>query len=405
MSVAGGSESTSESDTQTDNSKPKRRQPRLSRPDRSRIKESNAMRTRMRTRSSSTPSRNRRKISSSTSSSTLSEKQPFDVKLLTEEQSSNINAPYLDLTMEKTEKIMADAGKTVVTTKDLIQLPITYPHVQTLSLDDLFPSIQNISISKLFNSNQQFRDELKGAIRYDIFTNEPQNQQLPEKVKDILLHPDSSLQGSWTQQITQTKMQIQTQIQTQTNLSSTTLVMPRLTQVLSTYLGSDNAPTGEEFMSAIARLCNPSIPNSTSTISSSYHWIDIIGIKNRKITHSWHQDTAIHCEKKNIYTVMLGFPPTNDYSGTGVFSHVVKLKYPRIRHDPTTEKNEESISPPKTMLAGDPVLYTDDIPSKYIIRPTYEPGHEILFYKDVDVLHSAPDVAYRSSVMRFMNIG
>ena len=101
---------------------------------------------------------------------------------------------------------------------------------------------------------------------------------------------------------------------------------------------------------------------------------------------------------------MLGFPPHNDYSGTGVFSHVVNLKYPRIRPPPENLNGDNDIQVYNRM-AGEPVLYMENIPSKHIIRPIYVPGKEILFYRDVDVLHSAPDVAYRSSVMRFMNIG
>jgi hypothetical protein len=42
------------------------------------------------------------------------------------------------------------------------------------------------------------------------------------------------------------------------------------------------------------------------------------------------------------------------------------------------------------------------IDEHHIVRPSYAPGRELLMYRDIDVLHSSPDVAYRTSVMRFM---
>jgi hypothetical protein len=43
-----------------------------------------------------------------------------------------------------------------------------------------------------------------------------------------------------------------------------------------------------------------------------------------------------------------------------------------------------------------------DVDEQYIVRPKFAEGREIIVYRDVDVLHSSPDVAYRASVMRFM---
>lgn len=50
--------------------------------------------------------------------------------------------------------------------------------------------------------------------------------------------------------------------------------------------------------------------------------IDIVNIGRLKVAHSWHQDSGLEA-----MTVMLGFPKENHYSGTGVFSHGVKLSH------------------------------------------------------------------------------
>lgn len=368
----------------------------------------------------SRPTRNRRVTSSSGSSSTattsepIQKRQPFDPVELTKIQEENSVAPFLDLRGENSShNNNCENSENRSSSKVTVDLdtPITYPHFQTRSLDDLFPSSLDLNFSHKFNTCQEFRDDLKQAMRMDVFLGESKNDNLSDKVKEILLHPDSSLQGSWTHlPLSNHSNDSDDDNEDSSSITmlhnyKTTLSMPRLTKVLSTYLGP-NAPTGEQFMSTIAQLCNPTALETNS--QSSYHWIDIIGIKNRQISHSWHQDTAIlPLHTKHIYTVMLGFPPTDEYCGTGVFSHVVNLKYPRVRPPPSANSNNDNNNDDHdyNMLAGDPVLYTPEIAQEYIIRPCYEPGKEILFYRDVDVLHSAPDVAYRSSVMRFMNIG
>jgi len=86
---------------------------------------------------------------------------------------------------------------------------------------------------------------------------------------------------------------------------------------------------------------------------------------------------------------MLGFPcQDQDDNCAGVFSHVVKLA-------------EEHIAP-EGHNVNEPLLFQGTVDQKYIVRPVFGLGKEILRYRDVDVLHSAPDVQYRSSVMRFM---
>lgn len=240
---------------------------------------------------------------------------------------------------------------------------IEHNHVETRSLDELFP--QTDGFSELFYTNQKLRDGIRDAMRQDIFDATPAYAGMSEKARKMLLLPDSSLQGSW-------KCRGRSDAAEEGELR-----MKRLTKHLQDYLG-DSAPTGDEFMDTIGALCGS---------KPSTHWIDIVGITDRKISHSWHQDTG-RSASGSTYTVLLGFPIEDEYTGVGVFSHLVKLE---------KEQWAEEDHPP-----SEPVLFTGSIEEKYIYRPQFTKGKEVIFYRDVDVLHSAPDVAYRSSVMRFM---
>jgi hypothetical protein len=52
----------------------------------------------------------------------------------------------------------------------------------------------------------------------------------------------------------------------------------------------------------------------------------------------------------------------------------------------------------------EPVSYNEDIDNEYIVRPKFAEGQEIIAYRDVHMLHSSPDVAYRTSVMRLPHV-
>ena len=239
------------------------------------------------------------------------------------------------------------------------------PHFQSVSLDELFPGLD---FSQRFSSDGEFRKCLRDAMREDIFETTPAYRDMSEKAKRMLLLPDSSLQGSW--RCLGGKWLGSEEGDRRTR-------MKKLTQVLREYLG-DNAPSGDDFMDIIGALCGP---------GTSAHWIDIVGVTNRRITHSWHQDTG-QSPGGNTNTVLMGFPREDDYYGVGVFSHILKIK---------TEMWSSEGHPP-----NEPVIYAGDIPEKYIVRPQFAMGKEIIMYRDIDVLHSSPDVAYRMSVMRFM---
>jgi hypothetical protein len=129
---------------------------------------------------------------------------------------------------------------------------------------------------------------------------------------------------------------------------------------------------------AIGKLCGP---------KPSTHWIDIYGVQDRKINHSWHLDFGKSPES-STHTVLWGFPPEDHYQGCGVFSHLIPLQ-------------KECLAPDDHPRM-EPVLFDGTVDEQYIVRPTYEAGKELIMYRDIDVLHSAPDVTYRTSVMRFM---
>lgn len=240
-------------------------------------------------------------------------------------------------------------------------------HIKSLSLDKLFP---NLNFSEIFCTNTQFRNDIRNSMREDIFDTTPSYACLSDKARKMLLLPDSSLQGSWNcKQYTADSSE---------DGNNSKLRMKKLTKVLTKYLGED-APSGDEFMHTIGNLCGS---------KPSYHWIDIVGITERKISHSWHQDTG-RCPGGDTYTVLLGFPKEDNYDGVGVFSHAVKLKYERIAAEDHPQ--------------NEPVLYPDlVIDDEYVVKPRFAKDCEIVMFRDIDTLHSAPDVSYRASVMRFM---
>jgi len=244
---------------------------------------------------------------------------------------------------------------------------IAHSHVERYSLDELFPGL---TFSETFNASPEFRNDLRDAMREDIFDTTPTYHGMSEKARKFLLMPDSSIQGSW-------KCKNGGWSWEDGGDKDGPRRMHRLTNVLRSHLGV-GAPSGDDFMDTIGELCGG---------KPSTHWMDIVGVLNRRVPHAWKQDTGDSTGDRK--TVLFGFPPENNYRGVGVFDHLVKLKY------------EEWASVPHAI--NEPVLYDSlDVPEEFIVRPVYKSGQEILVYRDVDVLYSNPDIAHRLSVMRFM---
>jgi len=248
---------------------------------------------------------------------------------------------------------------------------IERPHFEFRSLDDLFP---NLDFSRKFARSKEFRAGLRSGMREDIFDTTPLYQHMSEKARKMLLLPDTSLQsswrcsgGGWTRPD-----------DIDGSNSSGGLRMKRLTVALRSNLGPDS-PTGDEFMDTIGSLCGP---------EPQTHWIDIVGVLDRRIPHSWHGDTG--SSYRDSKTVLLAFPPEDDYDGVGVYDHLIKLK--RERRAP------EGLAPNEPVLFG----RMEDVGDEYIVRPRFSMGRELMMYRDVDVLQSCPDIAYRSSLMKFV---
>jgi hypothetical protein len=188
--------------------------------------------------------------------------------------------------------------------------------------------------------------------------------------------------------------------------TTTSRSMPETTTVLQKYFGNAATaiPTGSEFLETIGSLTNSTHP--------PFHWTEVVGVaatQNRKLgdktEHAWHQDygqletdhshnnlTSQNNNNNNNKHVFFAFPFENDYYGTGVFPHLVKLKYEQW----VREAKADGIKTHKSFF-----YETACIPEEYIVRPRYIPGkQEIIVFRDIDVLHSSPDIQYRTSIMR-----
>jgi len=287
-----------------------------------------------------------------------------DVQRELESQRPNENAPVYDYKEQGHIHAMIPLDEPYWNLHNHI---IRHNHFETKSLDDLFP---DLNFSDSFNTLAKFRDDLRHAIRYDMISDEsiygPNEQRYQE------LDKNQPLIGYWKD----TKC-------------TTTPRMNKTTDTLRQHLGP-NAPTGDEFMQAIGSLCHSTQP--------PFHWTDVVGVTatqnkqlGEKTEHAWHQDYGhLETPHENNKLVFLAFPPHNHYKGTGVFPHVIKLKC-------------QHWAKPQDMMDSSykPTFYRGTVPNQYIVRPRYVPGGEIILFRDVDVLHSSPDIQYRASIMRF----
>eukprot|EP00536_Pseudo-nitzschia_multiseries_P019657 jgi/Psemu1/62112/gm1.62112_g len=131
-----------------------------------------------------------------------------------------------------------------------------------------------------------------------------------------------------------------------------------------------------------------------------------------KTEHAWHQDYG-HLEDRKTHAkatpsgnklnkcendsnpyqsnshVFFAFPYEDNYNGTGALPHIIKLKH------------EHWAKPKNAVTPGASTFYRGTVPERYIVRPRYMPGRELIIFRDIDVLHSTPDIQYRTTIMRF----
>ena len=225
-------------------------------------------------------------------------------------------------------------------------------HGRHASLEEIFPGS---GLAEAWDTNGELRRALRRALRADLFQPPP---QWSAKQVQFATELDSACMVSWSQAASG----------------------ERACDAFSAALAAHGvALDGRAFLHGLGALCGQRPHGSL---------IDIVPL-NRKVQHSWHQDSGISSD-----TVLLGFPPRDGYEGGGVFSSLVKLSHPlRPTHGDThgAVVEFEQFEPPP-----------EPIPEEYVLRPLYSRGREIWISDDTTHLHSTPDRQDRECLWRFM---
>jgi len=226
--------------------------------------------------------------------------------------------------------------------------------VEYKSLEALFPGT---GLGDRFHEDAEFRTDIRRAMRDDLFV--PDEGLSPER-NAAMRSLSSSVHVNW--------------FESRTGYAA-------LSELFARH-GVD--VTGERFIKTLGSLCGEPCHGTL---------IDIASIGKQKIRHSWHQDSGF-----DRFTVMLGFPastPSEEVGlppGVGVFTHAVKLSHPL-----------EQLNAQGTVIQWEDFEpYEGDFDTRYIARPVFRRGQEIMVYRDSAHVHSAPDVSHREAVWRFM---
>jgi hypothetical protein len=129
------------------------------------------------------------------------------------------------------------------------------PSIRFLSFDDLFP---NNKFSELFNNDSLFREDIRSAARNDFFV---YDNKLSSEANSMIKDSHSTLMSSWKRD---------------NEYRSLTSVFQKYNLKI----------TGPKFIDAFTDICS----SSPSHFGS---WIDICGVPNKTIAHSWHQDSGL----------------------------------------------------------------------------------------------------------------
>ena len=142
-------------------------------------------------------------------------------------------------------------GPSYITPLDLQLERIDNEHIKFYGFDSLFP---DSNLGEVFDINSDFRTAVRVAVRNDYYIFD---STLSEEANSVIRDPRSTLMSNW---INHSKEY--------TNLS----------KIFKEY--SITNINGDLFMKTLTALCGQS-PHLFGS------WIDILGIKNRKISHSW----------------------------------------------------------------------------------------------------------------------
>ena len=291
------------------------------------------------------------------------------------------------------------------------------PYLNYYSLEDLFSDCDGKDLATLFDESQDFRHSIRLAMRKDLFVPDPTKSA---KVNNFIQDINSSLHVKWDRatsldQKDKKKKEISIKENEYINLSN----------VFRSY--GLSKLDGITFIYRIGALCGINTDEKLS-IKTQYQQhendiklnlkrfgslIDIVNTGRYHLRHSWHQD----CGKKDFMTVMLGFPRENNYSGAGVFSHCFKLSHrltTKLHGDGNVIEYEQlmdylsklqgyhSLDQATSAEEIETIQERYKIPEKYILKPWYCKGKEIIIYDDSIHLHSAPNHIFREGIWRFM---
>ena len=320
---------------------------------------------------------------------------------------SRVAAPLQKEEQDKGEQLLSLNANEYADAYDCTELMRRYdieigeaikPHSESVSFvgfDDLFP---DCGLSDLFHTNASFRTAIRMAARYDF-------SQLRDDDPDTEAGANRRFNTHDSGRDSIMKFWLDDERMWRQNL-----LFCQLTTVFQNYLPHSNLD-GDTFMTTLINLCGDE-PKFGS-------WMDIVGVLEKNLEHAWHQDSGFSHK-----TVMVGFPISNNYEGLGVFSHAVKLSHrlkepelagkgdvpgPRtwplremmIEEDCGTSPSDGKRRRDSDIIAAESVRRLQ-FSDKYIIRPVFRKGKEIMIYDDSKVFHSAPDYARRESLWRFM---
>ena len=223
-------------------------------------------------------------------------------------------------------------------------------HGRHVSLDDLFPGS---GLSEAWDTRAELRTVLRRALRADLF---PRPPKWDDRQFALATELGSACMVTWRQSADAAPCEA----------------------FSAAFAAHDVALSGRRFVEGMGSLCG-SRPHGSL--------IDIVPLK-RVVAHSWHQDCGISSD-----TVLLGFPPRDEYVGGGVFSSHVKLSHP-LR---PSEGEQHGAVVEYEKLAG-----AQTIPEEFVLRPLYGRGREIWVSDDAAHLHSTPDRQLRECLWRFM---